>query len=124
MRITSAMQQKWTVDLENSPYRKKTDDQIKKSSTNTTDTAAKKQAKDTISCKIGKEMIIEKTGDKVIVSRIDKNNAKTTLQEFKSDSQAGKTLVDLIQSSGTSQLKNCLSDMRDAKRSASLTNYL
>lgn len=139
MRITTGMQQNWVLDPENSPYLKKitkgaaseepgTATKTAKDTKDTKDikdtATTKKPDKNTVSCRIGQDLIIEKTGNKVVVSKLDKKNTKTTLKEFSTSSSTGKALVTLMTKQENSPLNNCLTQLRNAKKSASLSNYL
>lgn len=118
MRISSAMMQNRTLAVENSPFYKKykTQQTTPKDSTKPTETAEP--------VKIGKNTVVEKSGDKLVISRVDQNNKKSTLEEVDAKSESGKALLNLMNTSKPTTLSTCLNDMKEAKKTMNLTNYL
>lgn len=118
MRVSTAMQHKGSLKMMNSEaYKKHFKDQATKPSTND-------PVKDTQSLKIGDKLLVEKKGDKITISQLDKDQKKSTIQELSAQTDQGKQLIKLMNLSETSKINQTKNQIRNLNSSASLANYL
>lgn len=114
MRITSQMMNDSYVNMYNSEnYKKnvKSDDET--------------EASDADEVRVGDDLVIEKSGDSIILSQIQEDDTRKIIEEIAVNSKRGNMLNQYITAeSGTDDTSDALSQINYANRMMSLSNYL
>lgn len=118
MRVSTQMQHKGSLKMMNSEFYKKhiKDQTVKPGTTEPT--------KDHQTLKIGDKLLVEKSGDKITISQLDKDQKKSTIQELSAQTDQGKQLMKLMNASENSKVNQTKNQLRNLTSSTSLANYL